>query len=243
LTGIGLSSGQAQYEYQRGGFVNAHRDRNDVVISSPSPYTPPSDSNRPPTYSPDHDFYYRPYSPATTAIARSYYYSAGADESPVSPLAGALPYALSSASLPWNQLNFKGYEEVSPMAVSTALSAPREYSLEATLVRREPGGEGMEGALLIADAPEHAQLWFDGRPTRSRGQTRYFRSPPLTPGEKYSYAVRLAWLEDGQWVGQTLKVPVEAGSIQAIFLQTTYLRPVSKEPVGHPVLPATYHRH
>jgi uncharacterized protein (TIGR03000 family) len=229
LTGIGLPRGRAQYDYQ-GGFVNTHRDPSDVVSPSPPPYTPSPDSRRPPTYSPDHDFYYRPYAPATTPIIRSYYYSAGVGERPTAPPTGALPYALSSAALPWNQPDFKGYDESSPMAENGSLPAPRKYALQATPLPGEPVGEKLDGALLIAHVPEDARLWFDGRSTRSRGQTRYFRSPPLTPGEKYSYRVGVAWLEDGQWVGQTLKVPVQAGSIQAIFLRSTYLRPVSGEP-------------
>jgi uncharacterized protein (TIGR03000 family) len=76
-----------------------------------------------------------------------------------------------------------------------------------------------EVAVLIAYLPEHALLWVDGRLTRVRGQIRYFQSPPLPAGKEYSYTVRAAWQEGGQWVGQTRKVPVHAGLIQTIYLR------------------------
>ena len=66
-------------------------------------------------------------------------------------------------------------------------------------------------------------FWVEGIRTRSTGRTRYFQSPPLLPGRKYNYRIRAAWIEDGHWVSQTRMVPVEAGTIQAI-----YLRPVSR---------------
>jgi uncharacterized protein (TIGR03000 family) len=74
-------------------------------------------------------------------------------------------------------------------------------------------------AVLIAQLPEEAVLWVEGRRTTSAGWMRYFRSPPLRPGRKYSYLVRVAWIEDGCWVSQTRKLPVRAGRIQAVYLR------------------------
>jgi uncharacterized protein (TIGR03000 family) len=80
--------------------------------------------------------------------------------------------------------------------------------------------EALETAVLIAHLPENAVLWVEGTRTRSTGRTRYFLSPPLTPGRKYRYRVRVAWIEHGQWVSQTQIVPVQAGAIQMIDFPT-----------------------
>jgi hypothetical protein len=56
----------------------------------------------------------------------------------------------------------------------------------------------------------------------------YFHSPALTPGKKYHYTVRVDWLEDGGWVSQARQVPVEAGLVQAIYLQPA--APAMKKP-------------
>lgn len=78
----------------------------------------------------------------------------------------------------------------------------------------------LQFAILIAHLPEHAALWVEGTRTRSRGRTRYFQSPPLQPGRKYNYKLRVVWIEDGHWVGQTREVPVQAGIIEAIYIRS-----------------------
>jgi uncharacterized protein (TIGR03000 family) len=76
--------------------------------------------------------------------------------------------------------------------------------------------------MLITYLPEHAALWVEGKRIALKGPTSYFQSPPLTAGKQYSYTVRTAWIENGHWVSQTRKVPVEAG-----LVQTLYLRPAA----------------
>jgi len=60
-------------------------------------------------------------------------------------------------------------------------------------------------------APPDAQVWFDGAETRGTGFHRDFVSPPLEPGQKYSYEVKARWMQDGQPVVQTRKVYVYPG--------------------------------
>lgn len=243
LAGIGLSNSQAQLRYS-GGFVYPPRDRSDTPPTAAPQYGSPAASpSMPPSYFPDNDFFLRQsagrplavgtssapsYSPdkdfgspsynsATTSVARSYYVG-GDSGRPASSPAGGSPSGV-SAALPWNQVGFKGYDELQETPRDSSLFSPRKYSLEATSLPPERSAAKSEFAVLIAHLPEHAQFWVEGRLTRVGGQTRYFRSPPLLPNKKYSYTVRTAWIEDGRWVSQTLKVPVQAGKVQALFLR------------------------
>ncbi|HEY7156364.1 MAG TPA: TIGR03000 domain-containing protein [Gemmataceae bacterium] len=244
LAGIGLPNSRAQLRYS-GGFVRTPRDRSDssrpvapqVGAPTTSPNTPPSyfpdndfflrqaaasplaaGTNRTPSYSPDHDFGSPSYNPATTSATRSSY-AGGESGRPASPPAGEPPSGVSAADLPWNQEGFKGYDEPPEIPRDSSLFSPRKYVLEATPLPQGPPAGRPAIAILIARLPEHALFWVEGRLTRLRGPTRYFQSPPLPAGGKYSYTVRVAWIEDGQWVSQTQKIPVQAGLIQAIYLQ------------------------
>jgi uncharacterized protein (TIGR03000 family) len=67
-------------------------------------------------------------------------------------------------------------------------------------------------AHVTVNVPADARLWFDGTATTSIGPIRYFNSPPLTPGSRYSYRVRARWNENGQEVTQTQQVAVTAGA-------------------------------
>ena len=67
-------------------------------------------------------------------------------------------------------------------------------------------------AHVIVKVPNGARVWFDDTPTKSTGSTREFDSPPLTPGQRYGYAIRARWNENGQDVTQTQQVDVSAGA-------------------------------
>lgn len=60
--------------------------------------------------------------------------------------------------------------------------------------------------------PADADIWVDGVKTTQSGATRYFFSPPLTPGRKYSYSVRVRWKKDGKPVEETQRIIVQAGA-------------------------------
>jgi uncharacterized protein (TIGR03000 family) len=181
-------------------------DRFLAAQQASSPQTPA------PFNTPDNDFYMHSYS------YRSYY-PAGESGRPVSSPAGGPPYGIEAGALPWNQVDFKGYDEPPLTPRDPSLVEPRKYLLEAAPLTGRSPAEAPEVAVLIAYLPEHAVLVVDGRRTRSEGQTRYLQSPPLTPGKGYSYTVGVTWIEDGRWVSQTRKVPVRAGLIQAIYLR------------------------
>jgi uncharacterized protein (TIGR03000 family) len=128
-------------------------------------------------------------------------------------------YYLSPTKLPWNQAGFEDYDEPLGMPQDVSLVAPTKYALEATALSPALSAARPRSALLIAYLPEHAVFWVEGTRTQSTGRTRYFQSPQLTPGRKYGYTVRTAWIENGRWASQSRMVPVQAGMVQAIYLR------------------------
>jgi|SRR5579864_5119149 len=72
------------------------------------------------------------------------------------------------------------------------------------------GGEG--GARLIIDAPENAKLYIDDKLMKTAAAERLFFTPPLEPGQKYFYDLRVEVEKDGQKVSQSKRVIVEAGA-------------------------------
>jgi uncharacterized protein (TIGR03000 family) len=67
-------------------------------------------------------------------------------------------------------------------------------------------------AHVTVSVPADAEIWFDETKTTSTGALREYQSPPLTPGNRYSYEVRARWNDNGQEVTQTQQVKVTAGS-------------------------------
>lgn len=65
--------------------------------------------------------------------------------------------------------------------------------------------------------PADAEIWFDGNPTRQRGQRRTYVSPPLDSDTARSYEVRARWLDgNGRTVDQTRVVAVRAGQLSTV---------------------------
>lgn len=76
-------------------------------------------------------------------------------------------------------------------------------------------------AHLWLRVPENAEIWVDGVKTKQTGELRHFFSPPLTPGKKYSYQVRLRWRKDGKPVEETQRILVQSGlTIRRDFTQS-----------------------
>jgi uncharacterized protein (TIGR03000 family) len=67
-------------------------------------------------------------------------------------------------------------------------------------------------ARVTVRVPEDAEIWFEGSKTTSTGAVREYRSPSLTPGNRYTYEVRARWTENGREVTQTQNVAVTAGA-------------------------------
>jgi len=56
-----------------------------------------------------------------------------------------------------------------------------------------------------------AEVWFEGDKTKQTGTLRYFFSPPLPPGQKHTYDVRVRWNQDGKPVERKQRIEVSAG--------------------------------
>src|SRR5262249_51929681 len=95
---------------------------------------------------------------------------------------------------------------------------PERYTITITILPRTDAQAETNTAGITAHLPEDAQLWIGDYQTRQRGMLRHFESPPLTPGSKYSYTIRLVWFEDDHWVSETKELPVSAGVISCLFL-------------------------
>lgn len=70
--------------------------------------------------------------------------------------------------------------------------------------------------------PENADVWFEGVKTTQTGETRYYYSPPLAAGKKYSYQMRIRWMKDGKPVEEKQQIIVKAGdTIRRDFTRPT----------------------
>ena len=72
----------------------------------------------------------------------------------------------------------------------------------------EPGVARIRVVVPVADA----EVTFEGIPTRQRGTQRVFETPPMAPGEEFTYTVTATWREGGQRVTREENVTVRAGS-------------------------------
>lgn len=76
-----------------------------------------------------------------------------------------------------------------------------------------PPASDPNAATIDVLAPPDARLWFQGQETRQQGPQRFFESPPLRPGENYSYKVKVQWIaENGETVERTRTIRVRAGA-------------------------------
>jgi uncharacterized protein (TIGR03000 family) len=73
--------------------------------------------------------------------------------------------------------------------------------------------------------PADAEVWVNGVKTRQGGESRYFYSPPLTPGQQYAYQMRVRWMKDGKPVEETERLLVSAGAT----MRRDFTRPLGEE--------------
>jgi uncharacterized protein (TIGR03000 family) len=127
-----------------------------------------------------------------------------------------------SSSFPWNSPGYRGYSEPAyaarPISPAAAFGQPEKYQLYINELPMMKNTEDPNAVTLVAHVPSNAQMWIEDRPTTSGGTLRTFQSPPLTPGKRYSYTVRVAWVEDGKLVSQTHEFPIKAGDVQCVYL-------------------------
>jgi uncharacterized protein (TIGR03000 family) len=110
-----------------------------------------------------------------------------------------------------------------PTSVPSA--QPQKYELNAHALPAMKNTVDPNAVTVVAHVAENAQIWFFDQPTNSKGKTRTFYYPKLAPGAKYSYTVRVAWVEDGKVVSQTQTLSFKAGEVQCIHLTQAGSRP------------------
>jgi uncharacterized protein (TIGR03000 family) len=121
-----------------------------------------------------------------------------------------------SQQYPWSRPNYQGYNDPpSATPPSGPAASPQRYTVHVTVLPQKNEAEG-QSVLLIAHLPENARLWIEDVPMPQQGTLRQFLSPPLTPGQTYTYTIRVQWLENGQWVSQMHRFPVHGGDIHCI---------------------------
>jgi uncharacterized protein (TIGR03000 family) len=199
LAGAGPPTARAEIRYD-GGFIITHPERyhGSRIIPQAGPLILPQQIPH---------------------VYRSYLYAPGPMMGvPLVSRPAEPTFAIPPLTLPWHQAGYEGYDEPERKTQDSAVLLPIKYTLEATALPASVQAPSPDVALLVVHLPADAPLWIDGKLTQSTGQTRYLVSPPLEPGKKYHYTGRVLWYEEGQWVGQTLKVPVRAGGVEAVYL-------------------------
>jgi uncharacterized protein (TIGR03000 family) len=88
---------------------------------------------------------------------------------------------------------------------------------------RLTAGDKLEPAWVLVKLPpgaENARIYFGDYLTKSSGLERWYLTPPLTPGNSYSYEVTAKWTVDGKEFKSGQKVSVAAGKeVTADFTQ------------------------
>jgi uncharacterized protein (TIGR03000 family) len=128
---------------------------------------------------------------------------------------------------------------ISPNIISNAAQSPPSPTsvgvgigggyLPPFLTAREMGADNK--AHIWLHVPADAEIWVNGVKTKQTGEMRYFFSPPLTPGKKYSYQMRLRWMKDGKPIEQTQSLLVQAGeTIRRDFIRSNKTNKTGAQP-------------
>jgi uncharacterized protein (TIGR03000 family) len=98
---------------------------------------------------------------------------------------------------------------------------PSGYLFEATAytgayrktlpARSATGSAPAHRAMLSVQAPSDAKVWVQGEEVQQTDGNRIVASPPLRPGEDYSYTVTAQWKVNGKTMEQSQKISVRAG--------------------------------
>jgi uncharacterized protein (TIGR03000 family) len=104
-------------------------------------------------------------------------------------------------------------------AGETTVLPPRTVTLTPTvraLPEAEPAATPNTTARLNVLLPTEAKLYVQGVPMTLRGSYREFVSPPLIPGEDYSYNLRAIWNENGKEVARDQVLRVRPGETYSV---------------------------
>jgi uncharacterized protein (TIGR03000 family) len=93
-------------------------------------------------------------------------------------------------------------------------SAPRYYQRAVpsyAIYTPQIAAPAVASTQIRLQVPAQAKVWFDNQPTTQTGSVREFVSPPLTPGQGYTYTVRASWREGNREIERERVVSFTAG--------------------------------
>jgi uncharacterized protein (TIGR03000 family) len=122
------------------------------------------------------------------------------------------PYHL-SASKTWPGLTAAGASVYyAPPISGLATEAGAKPSIRGRWPVRAESSEQTDTAVQLEfRVPEGAQVWLGGVQTQQTGSLRHYATPPLTPGQEYTYEARVAWIEHGKEMVQNQTFRLHAG--------------------------------
>ena len=82
----------------------------------------------------------------------------------------------------------------------------------------QPGMPREMPVILVVRLPAGAKLEIEDTPTKSTGEVRTYRSPPLAPGKNYTYSLKATWKEGDKEVVRERSVAVHAGEVVRVDL-------------------------
>jgi uncharacterized protein (TIGR03000 family) len=115
---------------------------------------------------------------------------------------GGYSYPSDYGSTYVNPPSYADYSSYYSPADTTGHVAPADYNVA-------PAAQDNEAHITL-NVPPDAEVWFDGDKTSQTGPARAFVSPPLTPGQTYTYHVRARWVQNGKPEDQTRELHVQA---------------------------------
>jgi len=78
-------------------------------------------------------------------------------------------------------------------------------------------------AQVVVRVPDpSAQVWIGNYPSSQTGTVRTFESPPLDPGQTYSYDIRAQWNGGGQPINLVRHIDVRAGATAVVDFSQPY---------------------
>jgi uncharacterized protein (TIGR03000 family) len=88
-----------------------------------------------------------------------------------------------------------------------------------------------KSARLKVFVPPLAELEIEGFKTKSTGATRTFTTPPLEPGKKFTYTLKLTWMKENRSIVRMAVAHLKAGEETVLDL-----RPTSKDDVSSRII-------
>jgi uncharacterized protein (TIGR03000 family) len=114
-------------------------------------------------------------------------------------------------SYPSSGYTSSGFQNITPSSGYTS-TYPIETTSGQTFYGATTSVQSDRSAHVEVQVPANAEIWFEGQKTNQTGTVRHFTSPPLEPGQQYTYEIRAKWMENGQEVNRTKRQSVQAGS-------------------------------